>query len=143
MTQIKDIGKIAQKFADVTPQRAGEYEQGVMNPRRDWAQATAAAEQAYKDGVAAAASRGSFGKGVRKAGTAKQQAGVQKKGKDRFGPGVAIAGPAYQEGFAPYHQVIASTPLPPRFARRDPRNLQRVAAIATALGKAKEARLGT
>ena len=140
MAQIKDLAAISNKFATVTPQRSAEYEQGSLNPRRDWAQATAAAEQSYKDGVAAAAARGSFGKGVRKAGTAKQQKGVKEKGAARFSAGVAIAGQAYQEGFSPYHQGIAAATLPPRFARRDPRNLQRVAAIATALGKIKESR---
>jgi len=142
MAQIKDLAGIAGKFAAVTPQRAPEYALGSANPRRDWAQATAAAEESYKAGVTAAIGRGSFGKGVRKAGTAKQQKGVREKGESRFAAGVAISGPAYQEGFGPYHQVIASTTLPPRFARRDPRNLQRVAAIATALGKAKEAAVG-
>ena len=140
MAQVKDLAQVAAKFAGVTPQRSAEYEQGSLNPRRDWAQATAAAEESYKQGVSAAAAQGRFGKGVRKAGTAKQQAGVKNKGAARFGAGVALAGPAYQEGFAPYHQAIASTALPPRFARRDPRNLQRVAAIATALGKVKESR---
>jgi hypothetical protein len=139
---VKDLGSIAKKFVDVTPQRSGEYENGVRNPRRDWAQATAAAEQSYKDGVAAAITRGSFGKGVRKAGTSKQQKGALDKGVSRFGPGVAVSGDAFQQGFSPYHQVIASTTLPPRFARRDPRNLARVAVVATALGKAKESQLG-
>ena len=142
MAQIKDLAGIANKFATVTPQRAAEYEVGSANPRRDWAQATKAAEESYKAGVASAIARGSFGKGVAKAGTAKQQKGVREKGVARFGAGVAIAGPAYQEGFGPYHQIIASTTLPARFARRDPRNLLRVAAIASALGKAKESQLG-
>lgn len=139
---IKDLASIGRKFTEVTPQRSGEYETGVKNPRRDWAQATAAAEESYKAGVAQAAAAGRFGKGVRKAGTAKQQRGALDKGVSRFGPGVAVSGPAFQEGFGPYHQVISSTTLPPRFARRDPRNLARVSAVATALGKAKEAQLG-
>lgn len=142
MAQVKDLAAIARKFSTVTPQRSTEYEAGVRNPRKDWAQNTAAAEQAYKDGVSKAAAAGRFGKGVRKAGTAKQQKGALDKGVARFGPGVALAQPAYEAGFAAYHQAIASTALPPRYARRDPRNLSRVAAIATALGKVKEASVG-
>lgn len=138
MAQIKDLAGIANKFQTVTPQRASEYAAGAASPRTDWAQATKAAEASYKDGVTKAANAGRFGAGVSKAGTAKWQKGIKDKGEARFGAGVAMAGPAYQEGFAKYHQVIASTTLPPRYARRDPRNLQRVAAIATALGKAKE-----
>lgn len=139
---VKDLGSISRKFSTVTPQRSGEYEAGVKNPRRDWAQATAAAEDSYKTGVTQAAASGRFGKGVRRAGTAKQQKGALEKGVARFGPGVSLAQPAFESGFGPYHQVIASTVLPPRFARRDPRNLARVAAVATALGKAKESQLG-
>jgi hypothetical protein len=140
MAQIKDLANIASKFAEVTPGRSQQYEDGVKNPKRDWAQTTAAAEDTYKTAVTQAASKGRFGQGVKKAGTAKWQKGAVEKGVSRFGVGVSMAKDAYAEGFGPYHQVIASTTLPPRFPRRDPRNLQRVAAIATALGKAKEQR---
>ncbi|MCK5645108.1 MAG: hypothetical protein KAJ19_30185, partial [Gammaproteobacteria bacterium] len=105
----------------------------------DWANATKAAEGSYEEGVNKAIARKAFGKGVTKAGSEKYKAGVREKGGQRFASGVAIAGPAYQAGFAPFHRVIAGTQLPPRFARRDPRNLRRVEVIATALGKAKEA----
>jgi hypothetical protein len=43
----------------------------------------------------------------------------------------------YEKGFAPYRDVIEQTALPPRFPKRDPRNIQRVSAIATALAKKK------
>jgi len=142
MAKIKNIADIAKKFADVTPQRAGEFVEGVEKSAIDWAQAAAAAEGAYQDGVTKAISRKAFGKGVKKAGTEKYKKGVREKGGARFSAGVALAGPAYAEGFAPYHQVISSTTLPPRYARRDPRNLARVAAIASALGKAKEGAIG-
>lgn len=138
MAQIKPLSTIADKFATVTPQRSEEYASGVAASTVDWAARTAAAEDNYKAGVTAAANQGRFGKGVRKAGTQKYKEGVAAKGATRYAAGVAIAGPAYQEGFAPYHRVIESTTLPPRYARRDPRNLTRVAAIANALGKAKE-----
>jgi len=139
MAKIKDLGRISKKYIDVASTAGPQYEDGVRNPRKDWAQATMAAEDSYKAGVTAAANAGRFGKGVRKAGTAKQQQGCITKGVSRYGPGVALAKGAYEQGFAPYHQVISSTQLPQRFARRDPRNLLRVAAIANALGKKKEA----
>jgi hypothetical protein len=137
----KDLASIAEKFATVTPQRADQYTKGVQAPRVDWAQATAASEESYKAGVTAAAVAGRFGKGVRKAGSAKWQKGAIEKGSTRFQTGVALAKDDYQQGFAPYHQVISGLTLPPRFSRRDPRNIARVTAVATALGKAKEAML--
>jgi hypothetical protein len=142
MAKVKALADIAAKFATVTPQRAEEYTKGVEQSEVDWANATAAAESAYQDGVTKAIGRKAFGKGVKAAGTEKYKKGVREKGGARFSAGVALAGPAYQDGFAPFHQVIQSTQLPPRFARRDPRNLERVRAMATALGKAKEARTG-
>jgi len=137
----KDLATIAEKFATVTPQRADQYALGVQNPKVDWAQATAAAEENYKSGVTAAAAAGRFGKGVRKAGSSKWQKGATEKGPTRFAAGVAMAKDTFQTGFAPFHQVLTSLTLPPRFSRRDPRNLARVGAVATALGKAKEAML--
>lgn len=142
MAKIKNINDIAKKFADVTPQRANEFVAGVESSTVDWAQATAAAEGAYQDGVTKAIARKAFGKGVNRAGSEKYKKGVREKGATRFAAGVALAGPAYAEGFAPYHQVISALTLPPRYARRDPRNLQRVAAVASALGKAKEGNVG-
>ena len=60
-----------------------------------------------------------------------------EKGPARFAQGVQIAQPAYQEGVAKYLQVISATALPPRGPKGDPRNLQRVSVLATALRKAK------
>lgn len=139
MAKIRPLEEIAEKFATVTPQRAAEYVKGVETTDVDWAKATKDAEGSYEEGVNKAIARKAFGKGVTAAGTEKYKAGVREKGGQRFASGVAIAGPAYQAGFAPFHRVIAQTVLPVRFARRDPRNLRRVEVIVTALGKAKEA----
>lgn len=138
MAQIKALGVISKKFADVTPGRAEQYALGVGQPKRPWASSTAASEPIFDAAMAAAIQRKAFGKGVRSAGDAKYLQGAQGKGARNFGPGVADAGPAYERGFAKYHQAIAGLTLPQRFGRRDPRNLQRVALIATTLGKLKE-----
>lgn len=139
MAKIKSLAKIAAKFATVTPQRAGEFVEGVQTSTVSWAGATKAAEASYEQGVTKAIARKAFGKGVDLAGDAKYKKGVADKGGARYSAGVAIAGPAFQAGFAPFHQVIESTELPPRFAKRDPRNLERVRVMAQALGAAKEA----
>lgn len=141
MAFIRSIAKIASKFADVTPGRTAEYEFGVTNPRRDWEQATAAAEPAYEQGVTQSIAKKTYGKGVKKAGTAKWQKGAKTKGTARWGPGVTLAKDDYAKGFAPYHDEIEKVQLPPRYPRRDPRNLKRVEVVATALGKRKEAEM--
>jgi len=138
MADIKPLGQIADKWSRVTPQRTQDYEQGVQAPRRDWAQSTAQAEDRYKEGVQKAITRSAFSKGVNAAGTSKWQEKTLAKGPNRFAEGVAASGSDYQEGFAPYHQVIQSTTLPPRFPTGDDRNIQRTIKLNKALRAKKE-----
>jgi hypothetical protein len=139
MAEIATVDAIAAKWARVTPTRTADYEDGVRNPRKDWARATLAATDAYKAGITASLTKGSFAKGVSRAGTPGWQEGAVAKGVPRWGPGVQVAEPKYAAGFAPFREAIARVTLPPRYARRDPRNLMRVNAIVDALSKAKEA----
>lgn len=141
MAAISDAASIAAKWARVTPLRAPDYEAGVRSPRTDWAQATGAATEAWKSGVQAAIAAGSWSKGVSRAGTAKWQQGALEKGVPRWGQGVAVAEGDYQAAIGPYVDAIKSVTLPPRYARRDPRNMARVQAIVDAL-VAKKKSLG-
>lgn len=142
MAFIRSIEHIARKFAAVTPGRTEDYKAGVENPRRDWGTAAAAAEGAYEAGVTQAIAKKRFGKGVKAAGTEKWQRGAVEKGTARWGPGVMLSQDLYARNFAPYRDAIERATLPPRYAKRDPRNLERVKAVVNALIAAKEARLG-
>ena len=137
MAAIKSSADIARKWARVTPARTEDYKIGITNPSKDWATETAAAEDRYITGVTEAAQAGRFGAGVAKAGTTKWSEKAIAKGIPRWGPGVQIAEADYLKGFAPYRDVIERTVLPPRYAKGDPRNIERVAAIANALHEAK------
>jgi len=139
MANIKSLDRIAAKYGSVTPQRSQDYADGIANPRRSWSQGALAAEQAFKEGVTAAATAGRFGKGVRAAGDGKWLDGATKKGVQRWGPGVQMGQDRYQQGFAPYASAIGSATLPPRYKRRDPRNLERVRAVVEAVSRVKEA----
>jgi hypothetical protein len=137
MAAIKPLSEIVDKFTTVTPARASEYERGVRAPRTDWQTATTNAAALYKAAVTKAASEGRFEAGVKQVSTSDwQQASIQK-GAPRFGPGVSLAGPDYQAGFAPFHRVIEATALPPRQATGSPGNIQRVSVITAALHQAK------
>lgn len=142
MAQIKPIDVIAKKWATVTPQRSADYDAGVRSPRRPWAAATTAAADAWKAGIQSAITRNAFSKGVAKAGDAAWSTGAIEKGTRRWGEGVALAEDRYSRGFAPYAAAIARVTLPPRYARRDPRNLERVKAIVDAMVKVKEGSAG-
>lgn len=131
--QIKSADAAAKKYATRGAAAGQDYANGVANPRQDWAQATSASAQTWGAGVQQAMSNGSFAKGVNAAGTAKWQRKATGVGVTRYGPGVQAAQADYQNGVAPYLQVLANLNLPPRNPKGDPGNIQRVAMIAQAL----------
>lgn len=137
MALIKSVDRISAKWAAVTPQRAPQYEEGVASPVRDWATETVKAKEAYKAGVVDAIAKDRFAKGVTAAGTDKWKRRATEVGPRRFAEGVAIAQPEYEKGFKPYRDVIERTTLPARFAKGDPRNIDRVRVMAAALADAK------
>jgi len=141
MANIRSIEHISKKWATVTPGRTADYQSGVEAPRTDWETATAASEDAYAAGVQASIAQKRFGKGVRSAGTEKWQRGATTKGVQRWGPGVAMSEDAYARGFGPIRDAIERCTLPPRFARRDPRNLLRVKAVVDAVVEAAKRRV--
>jgi hypothetical protein len=135
--EIKSMARIAEKWTRVTPMRTEDYKIGVTSPRRDWEKSAVAAKESHKAAMATAAATDSFGKGCTKAGTAKWQARALAKGPGRFAEGVMVGGPDYEKGFAPARDILEKTVLPPRFPRRDPRNIMRVSVGNAALGKMK------
>lgn len=143
MAFIRSVDSIAKKWAEVTPLRSEDYASGIANPRRSWAAATKAAEGSYEEGVKKAMGRKAFGKGVSKAGDEKWSRKATINGTRNWGPGVSEAKGDFAAGFAPYHAAIAACVLPPRYARRDPRNLARVKAVCDALIAKKESLGGT
>ncbi len=142
MAAIRSASEIARKWASVTPQRAGDYKSGVEQPKKDWAQATLEANDSWKQGTQDAIAGDRFAKGVSKAGTQTWQQGAITKGVQRWGPGVMLAENKYLTGFQPYADAIKNTQLPPRFPRRDPRNLDRSKAIVDAMVATKESLVG-
>jgi len=133
MAEIKSVSKIREKWTRVTPLRAEDYRLGIADPKRDWEKAAIAAKETWKAAITEAAVKDMFGKGVTAAGTAKWKEKALTKGPGRFSEGVMVAGGDFEKGFAPYAEEITKTILPPRFPRGDPRNIQRVSAIAAAL----------
>lgn len=137
MAEIKSSARIKEKWQRVTPMRAEDYKLGIQSPRRDWEKSAVAAKDSHKQAMAQAAASDSFAKGVAKAGSAKWQGRALQKGPGRFAEGVMVGADDYEKGFAPFRDEIEKTLLPPRFPKRDPRNLQRVSVLNIALGKKK------
>ncbi len=130
-------GNAAKKWGANTAAATPFYTEGVQNPRTPWAAATLAATANQAAGVQKAITEGRFAKGVSKAGDAKWAKGAIEKGSARFAQGVQAGQGSYEQNVAPFLQTIDSTTLPPRYPKGDPRNIQRVVAIADALRKKK------
>jgi len=140
MVAIRSAREISEKWSSVTPTRTGYYEAGVRAPKKDWQRSTLASESTYKDAVTRAAQEGRFGKGVSKAGTEKWQRKAIDIGAGRWGPGVSVAAPDFESGYAPFRDAIEKVALKPRFPKGDPRNYERVKQIGDALHSLKISR---
>ncbi len=139
MPKVKSMDRIKKKWVDSTQLNQAEYRAGVESPKADWADQTAKAEKSYNSGVQAAITRGAFGKGVKKKGTAGWQSATLAKGPERWAQGVALAADDYERGFSPYRAVLEALTLPERGPKGDPKNIARVAAVAKALHDKKKA----
>ncbi len=137
MPPVKSLDKISEKWARVAAVSQPDYIDGIRNPRADWAQQTAAAAPNYNAGVQKAIQEKRFEKGVTSAGTNKWQERSLAVGPDRWLQGINLSKNAYENGFAPFRQVIERIVLPKRGAKGDPKNIQRVAILAEALHKEK------
>jgi len=137
MAIIKSAKDIAAKWKTVTPTRSGYYKDGVLAPRKDWAEQTAAAKDNYNAGIQKSITEDRFSKGVKEAGTQKWKDKTTSVGVSRWQGGVQVAAADFEKGFAPYRDVIEKTALPPRYPKGDPRNYDRVAVLGAALNKYK------
>ena len=137
MPAIKTIEQASDKWVRRSSVAGPDYQAGVTNPKRSWAEASGAAEESYKLGVTQAAQQGRYLKGVKAAGDSKWRENAIKKGPGRFAEGVSLSKDQWAKGFAPYHAAIGALALPARGPKGDPKNLQRVVAVANALRQLK------
>lgn len=138
MASIKSLDQASKKWVARSSVAGGDYETGIKNPKRPWAESTKAGKANYVAGVNAANARDAFSKGVEKAGDAKWQAMASKKGPSRFAEGVAISQEEWSKGFAPYRTAVESLALPARGTRGSIANYERSKAVGVALRAVKE-----
>lgn len=133
--KVKSAADIAAKWSRRAPQADPDYKAGVSDPSVDWMKAAASSEETYAAGVQDAISRKSFGKGVARAGNEKWQRKTTEVGTQRWSQGIRAGAADMEEGIAPFVEALSRVELPPRAPRGDPRNLDRVAAVARALSE--------
>jgi hypothetical protein len=137
MPAVKSLKTISEKWARQSQTAQPSYIEGIQNPRKDWADATAEANDNYKKGIQQSIAQDRFLKGVKKAGTSKWQRNAIAKGPGRWSEGIMQSTGAYEDGFQPYREVIERTQLPKRGPKGDPSNINRVAVMAKALHEEK------
>ena len=142
MIKIKPIDQIVSRWVQGVRGAGPAYQFGVSNPQRDWADATIAGASAWFQGLQAAHAAGRFEGGVRRATSTKWKNRTLTKGVQMWPVAVAAAEGDYRVGFQPFREAIASGTLPPRYATRDPRNLERVAEIDRIMMRTADARGG-
>lgn len=130
MLRVRDAASAADRFKTKAGAAAGEYAKGVTGAGQAWETGAAAGEQNYSDGVQAAISRGAYGKGVKGSGGGYYEDRAKTLGATRYAPGVAAGANNYQEGVAPFLDVMRNATLSPRRPKGDPGNITRVQEIA-------------
>jgi hypothetical protein len=137
VVKLRKFEDIVAKWAEVTPGRAPYYEKGIREPKKNWEEEAINAEGAWESGVTAAVTEKRFAGGVKKAGFATWQKKALALGVPRWPDGVRKARDDYSAGWKPYYDVLTALVLPERGAKGDPKNIDRVRAIADALHKKK------
>jgi len=140
--RVKDLGQSAAKWSRNASGASAEYQSGAVEGAAAWETNTAQAAGTYHQAVTGPGVQERFRRGVQRAGSEKYSRRVQDVGASRYSSGVQAAEGDWQSGFAPFAQTIAGLTLPQRRPRGDPGNLQRVAAIASALNARRLANLG-
>lgn len=135
--EIKSLGRASEKWKRQSAAATPEFETGVRETKKDWAQNTLDANENYKTQIAKSIANDSFAKGVAKAGTDTWRTNTLTKGPQRWAAGIAGATQKYEAGFAPFRDVIANLTLTPRGPKGSQQNLQRVAEVTNALHEKK------
>jgi len=132
---VKSAAEIANKWAEVTPARAGYYESEAPAAGAEWEANTVAAGGTYKAGISVAGIEKRFVGGVKRAGAAKFARKVKDVGVARYAPGVAAAKADMASGIADYVAVLDGLEIPDRGPRGSVANYAIVQKVGEALHK--------
>lgn len=135
--RLRPLDQIKDKWSRRASAAGPDYQAGLGAPRQPWSQGAIAAKDAWRAGVTDAAGRDAYAKGVAAAGDAKWLKKATDLGVRRYPEGVSAAVEDYKSGFAPFYDALSKIDLPPRGARGDPKNVERVRVIMQTLRSIK------
>jgi len=134
MVKVKPVDKVAEKWVSRASVATEDYKLGVQMAE-DWATAAEKAFDRWAKALQAAIAEKRFVGGVRAAGTDKWKKAALEKGADRYATGVRASADEYRAKISEVLRVIEGISLPERGPKGDPKNIERVKAIADALHK--------
>jgi hypothetical protein len=136
--RIKSAATAQAKYTRNTASASQSYQDGINNPRRDWATVTAAAEGTWEAGIQAAVGAKSFARGITPDAAAKQKTNALQLGASRYAPGTANAAPAWAKFTQPVFDAMAAVPDMPRGPKMSQQNFDKQRAYAAAAHSAKK-----
>jgi hypothetical protein len=116
----------AQRHSEAGLRLSDRYSKGVTGKGGRWQSGAAGAQKNYNDGIQQSISKGSYAKGVSKAGSSKYDHGVTTKGVRNWGPGMSDSAQAYTTGVSKVAGLWSQALSTPRGPKRSPANLQRM-----------------
>lgn len=140
------MAKPANQAVEKWQSRAGaasqDYVEGARTTDRDQAQRAIAAKTVYQQALTESFGRDAYAKGLSRSGKGGWQAGVEQKGAANYPTGVSseLARSKYVTNSGRYDAARRAADSIPRAPRGSAANMQRVAAVATALRAVKVAK---
>ena len=134
---MKSAQSVVKKFIERAGNAVGDYVKGAKDTTKDQAARAIAAIPRMKTALIAAIDRGAVEKGLQKSGKAGWLRGVETKGEDRFGPGVAESGPKYAANSGKFDTARNVSENMPTGQKGSATNIAKVTAVVNALRKEK------
>lgn len=134
---MKSAQTSAAKFVERAGAASGDYVKGAQETSKDQSGRAIAAKAIYQQALTASFGRDSYAKGLQKSGKAGWLKGIQEKGGNRFGEGVAVSATKYATNSGKFDSARSASDNMPRGLKGSATNLAKVTAVVTALRTAK------
>ncbi len=135
---IKDTGKLMEKFARRASGATKDYQEGLLTPKQPQAASAIAQADTWSLAVSSPDAKVQFVKRLQRAGDEKWFRKANSTGVERYARGAEAAKQDWATGVEPYLAKLRAVSLPPKGLRRSPQNIARVQAVIDALGEVKK-----
>ena len=131
--KVKPMARIVERWQQGANLGSADYARNAVAAAAEYGAKAAAGQAAWKAGVNGPGADTRFATNVRGRGQTRYARKINAVGQSRYAEGVANGGDAYQEGFAPYAQLLAGLTPPARGPRGAPANKAIASFVSDAL----------